>query len=512
MKNKNIVTLLFIIVFGFTLRAIVIDKNSYWFDEAYSHSAAIRPVAFLFQNPPPDVHPPLSFILLRAWYFLVGFDDPYKSRWLSLLFGMAFIVAIFFVSRKWFGDRTALITAFLVCSSLTLIAYSVEARMYAMIIPIALLSFYFLKEQKWLWFVLSTGSLIYFHYYTVFILIPVCIFWFFLRLPWKKMFWNMFFVGVLWTPAVIYFFLQSYGIKNMWLHKPYLMSWISAPAFQYFMPGNQAFSNLQLPNTLYAIIPFVLFFILLGYLFLVDYRSSLNKAMLWSWSVTIAVLLCLAYFPPNIPYHHRFLLVVSPLLFLLLGQGINNFWSKSKTVFFALLIVWFGIQMYMYADYYAHVDTELKSASKLFDKLCPAVVLHESPFSMLPLRSTNPSCHHVLQTSLSKNSMRTGGGSVIEPKDFNNWSIVPDYYVYGDQLINCSNIVGKQERIVLAQCVTVPKPKSQLYANGTMVFNESGLIVVRVDKLNYRPRYRTNMTIRKFATTGSLLHKFLFRQ
>lgn len=497
MQKKIVIWLMIILCLGFILRFSNIYTAQYWFDESFEHQASIRPLKFLFTNPPPDVHPPGSYIMLHFWYDIVGFNDPYKSRWFSLVFGMAFLAILFMVSRKWYGERTALVTSFLAATGLTFIAYSVEARMYCMVIPLGLLSLYCLKEQKWAGFVFSAGSMIYFHYYTVFILIPIAVFWYFLKLPFKKIFWSMFGVGLLWLPVVVYFFLQSYGIRAMWLHRPYLLSWVSAPAFQFFIPSSQAFSNLQLPTSVMSVLPFLFLFVLLGYLFLVDYKDRLNKAMLWSWSLTIAVMMALAYFPPNIPYHHRFLLFLSPLFFLLLGQAVSNAWEKSKAVFVALLVVWFGIQMFMYVDYYSHVDHELQYASEFLKSVCPAVVLHESPFSLLPLRSTNPGCRHVLETELSYNSLRTGGGAVIGLKDFNNASVKPEYYVYGDELINCSQRVGKGERVVLNRCVTSFRPASSLLANGSVVFNESGLIIVKVDSW-LKPPVNRSVEIKKF--------------
>lgn len=296
-------------------------------------------------------------------------------------------------------------------------------------------------------------------------------------------------------PVFIYFFLQSYGITKMWLKSPFAMSWVSAPIFHFFIPSNQPFSNVEIPVQFIQFIPIIFGMICLALLILPDYKQKMNKALLVSWLLTIFIFLSLATFPPHIPYHHRFTLIAAPFLYLLLGIGLNQVYEKRKTIFYVLMIVWIVIQGIMYITYYINADRELTWASDYIKPYCinHSIVLHESAFSLLPLRATNPDCIHIIQTSLDYNTMLTAGGSVIDSKYFNNASIIPDLYVYAKEMgkiINCNKGLCK---------VMMNQTKEDLYAEGRVVFDKNNLEIMIINKSSYRMKNKQDLTIKKFV-------------
>ncbi len=86
--------------------------------------------------------PPAYPLLLRGWIALVGESDA-AVRLLSLVFGILTLVAIFYLSRMIFDERTAIVTTGLLALLPLHIQYSQEVRPY----PLALL-----------WTVLASGA------------------------------------------------------------------------------------------------------------------------------------------------------------------------------------------------------------------------------------------------------------------------------------------------------------------------------------------------------------------
>lgn len=471
-KNKLYILLFVIIIIGFILRIMTITTYSQWFDTSYSYLASKQSLSWLlFSNPEHDVHPPFSYVAGHLFMKIFG-SSPNVLNYMTLLIGIAAMFAIFFVARKWYDDKVAIASTFLFATSLTMIKYvGQEARMYCFIVLLATLSFHFLKEKKWLWFVLVTASMEYFHYYAVFIIIAHIILVYALEIDWKKFVKAQFFVYVLMIPVVIYFVFQNFGTQGMWLLKPLPMSIPSAFIFQLFLAGNTAFSNVH------TILPIFFFVVLMCFLLLQKF-GKVEIGMLMAWSLGILVFLLLAYSPLRLPYHHRFALMFCPLLYMLLGRSLANAFKQWKALGIGLICVWIAIQGVMYVQYYAVPDVELAHAAQFLEPYCKngSVVLHESPFSLLPLKVYQPECVHIIETNLSLNQLRTAGGAVIEPRLINNASLIPDYYVLSE------------------------KRAFPAYAVGRVVFNESNLLIIKVDKSSYLLRENNvSRTIKKLS-------------
>jgi hypothetical protein len=433
---------------------------------------------------------------------------------MTLAVSLAFIAAIYFVGSRWYNRGVGLLAAFISATSLTMVVYSVESRMYIVLVLLGLLSFHFLKEQRWALFVAVTALMEYFHYYSVFIVLPHIIF--FVHSGWsvpafKRFVKSYAVIYLLMIPIFVYFFFQSYGIDKMWLKRPYLLSLPSSFAFHLFIPSSLPFSNFNLPLSFVEWLPMAAAAIIFSYLFLARY-SLLEKGMVLSWASGILVILGLAYSPMHLPYHHRFALFVAPLLYLLLAKAVFEVYERWKVLAIAMLLFWLCVNAAVFHEhYFVSVQDEIKNAAAFMEDKCfdGVVMLHETPFSLMPVRSYLPQCLHVMQTGVSLNELRTGGGSVIDSRLINNQSYVPDYYFYAEKTPktkkNCS-----REEFMESFCVenVLQKPED-LYANGTVIFNESNLIVLQVDKEHYLVKENSSREINKFDTKQLLQH-FLY--
>jgi mannosyltransferase len=179
----TLLLLVLILAFALLLRIKNLGGESLWLDEASSVKLAQLPAHdILDEVARTDVHPPLYYLMLHYWVRLAG-DSERGVRLLSALFGTLSILVAYQVASLLFDRSTGLISALLLSVSLLHIALSQEARMYALLCLLSLLSVYFflrlLRGESGLLFaayVLSTALLPYTQVYGWFVIIAQNIF------------------------------------------------------------------------------------------------------------------------------------------------------------------------------------------------------------------------------------------------------------------------------------------------------------------------------------------------
>lgn len=106
-------------------------RQSVWFDEAYSIQLAKQSVSQLLALTAVDTHPPLYYLILKAWASIFGWSE-LALRSLSLIaFGGAVATGALLV-RRMFGARIALVALGVMVVSPFLLRYGFEIRMYAL--------------------------------------------------------------------------------------------------------------------------------------------------------------------------------------------------------------------------------------------------------------------------------------------------------------------------------------------------------------------------------------------
>ena len=116
---------------AFVLRAYRLDGQSLWYDEAYSLHLARMPLAQMVATTAADIHPPLYYLLLKAWLPLAG-QTEFALRSLSLLLGVAAVPATWVLARRLFGGGVAGWAALLVAGAPFYVHYGQETRMYTL--------------------------------------------------------------------------------------------------------------------------------------------------------------------------------------------------------------------------------------------------------------------------------------------------------------------------------------------------------------------------------------------
>jgi len=105
--------------------------QSVWFDEAYSIMLAKQQAGELLRLTGLDTHPPLYYLLLKAWAGLFGWSE-LALRSLSVLAAGGAVVMAGLLVKRLFGVRAALIALPFVVLAPFLLRYGFEVRMYSL--------------------------------------------------------------------------------------------------------------------------------------------------------------------------------------------------------------------------------------------------------------------------------------------------------------------------------------------------------------------------------------------
>ena len=162
---------------GLLLRVLYLMHESVSGDEAFSITLTLEPLAQEMHKLVLDVvHPPLHYLALRGWLNLFGFGL-LQARILSVIFGTLAIVFLYLLAEYLFDRRTALLAALLMGTSQLAIMFSQEARPYAQMHFLSLLSAYlFLRAFRegralyWWGFVGASTVMLYTNYFGVFLI------------------------------------------------------------------------------------------------------------------------------------------------------------------------------------------------------------------------------------------------------------------------------------------------------------------------------------------------------
>nr|MBC7244094.1 glycosyltransferase family 39 protein [Chloroflexota bacterium] len=208
-KRRAGIGLLLILLSGALLRLYALSAESLYFDEVYSVWAARHSIGWLFTLSTQRIFPPLYYMLLHLWLSLG--DSEFIVRSLSVVVGLGSILVIYALAQKLFDARVGLLSALLLTISPLHIWYSQEARMYVLVLTLALCSAYFMllalregRRWHWLAYILSTAMAMNTHYFVLFLAVfeNVYVFYMLLRRRvhtdiWRQWLLSQFAVGLL---------------------------------------------------------------------------------------------------------------------------------------------------------------------------------------------------------------------------------------------------------------------------------------------------------------------------
>src|SRR3990172_830273 len=308
-ENKQIMkkAIFLILLIALLLRLINISQ-SLWLDETISATFA-RDLSFfriITQFSLSDTHPPLYYLVLRAWSLVFGFSEA-SLRMPSVIFGVLTVYLTYKIGKVLAGKKVGTLSALFMSTAPLHIYYSQEARMYSFsTLAVSLVVYFFLKKK---WFLLSLAILLVgmIDYLPLFILIPL---WFYLIVTKDK--YSLFDFAKAHIPLILFF--------SLWL--PYFFHQIKWTSI--YVEQNSEWKQVLGSGNLKEL-ALVWVKIIIGMAFVLAFKYRKKVIFLWFWFIVpLAVSFIGSIFIPGFSYFR--LLFLIPAFYLLIAYGI----SKSK--------------------------------------------------------------------------------------------------------------------------------------------------------------------------------------
>lgn len=147
-NKKEVLFLLFVVVFALLLRIVgALHHGDLWTDELFSLYYAEKSSVFellktMFNE---DLHAPFYPIFLHFWIKFFS-SSVFLLRFSSIILGVIFFPAVFYVAKNFFNNKTAYFSVLLLLFSAFCIHNSLELRPYALLPLLSVLSsFYYVK-------------------------------------------------------------------------------------------------------------------------------------------------------------------------------------------------------------------------------------------------------------------------------------------------------------------------------------------------------------------------------
>jgi mannosyltransferase len=384
-RNKVILVLLICGV-GFFLRFYALGAESFWFDEKMSLYFSQRDLVSILNPPGSETQvPPLYYILLHFWIGLFGTSE-IAVRSLSAILGSLSIVALYKLGKYLFNVKIAIYSSLILAVSIFQIYFSQEARMYSLLTLTTLLSiFFFLKSLNenrlrfWIGYIIASILMLYTHFYGVFILI----FQFsYLLLYYRNR------TGCV-KKCLVAFSLVTLGFFP-WLIKllevtPYILeghsaiAWIPEPNIILILGTILIFCNSSVVGLLvfgYSIRSIFQLANLKKYFNKLSFSESLkgiqayffdsskfgiNFCFIWMGiPIILSLLISLIFQPIYLP---KYLILVSPVFYLLVSKGLTR--KGPKVSYILVLILLIDSAMISYS-YYTNFNKEQWRAAAIY--------------------------------------------------------------------------------------------------------------------------------------------------
>lgn len=141
-------TLIAIVLLAFALRVYQLDAQSLWYDEGVTAMVARTDLPSLTRWTANDIQPPLYYYVVAAWGRLAGWSE-WSLRFASVFFGTLTVPLLAILATKLSRRRlVGLLAALITAVHPLLVYYSQEARMYAMLLALGVLTAYWVVGMK----------------------------------------------------------------------------------------------------------------------------------------------------------------------------------------------------------------------------------------------------------------------------------------------------------------------------------------------------------------------------
>ena len=219
-----------VISVGGVFRFIHLGTKSFWLDEAASVTLArLDWRAFWSAVTHRQANMVFYYLLLRGWIKLGSSEFVIRS--LSVLAGVAAILAIYLLGSRLFGPRAGRVAALLLCVHAFHIRYSQEARAYSLFMLLAIMSCLFFllsleqpSRKHWAAYILLSTLMVYAQVFGGWMLLAQWISLSFRRgaIAWKQFLLSVAIICLLVSPLAYCLLFASDRTQLHWLTKPTL--------------------------------------------------------------------------------------------------------------------------------------------------------------------------------------------------------------------------------------------------------------------------------------------------
>jgi mannosyltransferase len=378
----------FILLAAAFLRFHALAAKSLWVDEGLSVGIArLRWPQFFLLLWQREANMGLYYLLLHFW-IMAGSGEAFL-RALSVLFSIATVPLLYALGARLFGRPTGLLAAWLLAINAYHVRYAQEARSYALLVFLAVLSTWLLvrnlqrpAEARWGAYSLVSALMVYAHLFGGLVVVAhaASLLWFERRaVPWRDFGRSLRWFGLLILPMAVAFVHIGSG-QAAWLAFPHLADLSS---FFQSMAGNRGLGPVLLDAAFLAVAAFAAWR---------KWRSAGRNLESWAYLlvfvwliVPLAIVLAVSAVKPV--FLARYLIFSLPALLLGVAAGIARL--RPAPVAWALC-AWLSVFSLQGTFSYYHRDFDIyredwRSASAyILDNSRPGDAIFFSTFARMP--------------------------------------------------------------------------------------------------------------------------------
>jgi uncharacterized membrane protein len=341
LNNKNVYAfaLLAILIFAGWIRLNNLTERPMWFDEIGSAVTTSSGVKEIFEFCLKDTWPPAYHLMLYGVKSVIGNTD-FTNRFVSVVFGVLTVWAVFLLGRALFGKKEGLIAAFLLSFSPLHVYYSQEARGWAMFCLLVTLAAYcfakinFTDNKKfYVYYVIISVLYLYTNLYGIIIFTSFCVISFL-------------------SPRRKNFFMLNAATALCFTPWLYIVFTRVLPYFSDvdFHLQNTYFACLS--DVSKALLPsgsIIFYAVALGFIFVYFIRvffkdKNLTPDIFITLLVSLSIVLVFALSLKKQVWQTRYFVVFAPLFFLIVARSVSIY--KSNVLIYAFLTVFAALSFF----------------------------------------------------------------------------------------------------------------------------------------------------------------------
>lgn len=343
---NTIILIIFLALISLIISIPLIYFNSIRLDEAQSIWQVSHSIPEILDIVGRDVHVPLYHIILHFWQGI--FDNSIISaRYLSLLISIISIPLVYILASKIYNKKIALMTTIVFVLSPFISWYANEARMYSLLLLLAVLnSIFFINILKgsglmsWIGFIITAILGIYTHYFYWLFLLSNALFYIVNYKKFsKKLLLQFISTGIILILSIIPWIYYVITLGSAANTKPILQSPTSIDFFNVFSQYIFGFQPDIINSIILSSWPVIVIIIFTSLQRKLKY-SVFTTFVIFQILIPIGLAFIMSYLRPI--FLSRYLIITALFLYMYLVYIIETYFIKQSLILYTILILGIG--------------------------------------------------------------------------------------------------------------------------------------------------------------------------